>query len=270
MSKIEIDFNNLKYNLYVLLNVEPTDEPSKIKKSFMKIIKKFHPDKNSELEEEIYYHIILANQILLDGASRKKYDEFLNGTAESFNEMKSSFSKSIKGIEQFFPTKSSSVHAFNQKKNELNKKHGYTEENSGSVMDRFKKIKEKRETDEIKINKEEFKTTKDFNSKFDVNKQNGGKFEGQIIEHKGAPQELSTYVVGEQYTSLGDIDKLYIEDTVQSSRYSSLDRAFMLQPVLQTNNTKSTEHKIKEYLDETEKYQKFKPTDFSTKKFDEY
>jgi DnaJ-class molecular chaperone len=63
MSKIEIDFNNLKYNLYELLNVKQSDDSIKIKKKFMKVIKNFHPDKNSTLEEDIYYHIILANQI---------------------------------------------------------------------------------------------------------------------------------------------------------------------------------------------------------------
>ena len=43
-----------------------------------KIIKNFHPDKNSELEEDIYYHIILANQVLLNKESRKKYDNFID------------------------------------------------------------------------------------------------------------------------------------------------------------------------------------------------
>jgi DnaJ-class molecular chaperone len=66
MSKIEIDFNSIKYNLYEILNVTKDVDEQKIKKSFMKIIKNFHPDKNSELEEDIYYHIILANQILLN------------------------------------------------------------------------------------------------------------------------------------------------------------------------------------------------------------
>jgi DnaJ-class molecular chaperone len=66
MSKIEIDFNSLKYNLYEILNDARDDDDIKIKKSFMKLIKNFHPDKNSELEEEIYYHIIMSNQILLN------------------------------------------------------------------------------------------------------------------------------------------------------------------------------------------------------------
>jgi curved DNA-binding protein CbpA len=272
MSKIEIDFNNLKYNLYELLNVTPDADSSKIKKNFMKVIKNFHPDKNSDLEEEIYYHIILANQVLLDKESRKKYDEFISERADSFEELKNSFNKSVKDIEQYFPSKDTSVQTFNSKIEELNKKHGYNDSNtSDSVMDRFSKIKEKRDGDQIKIEKENFKTMDEFNSKFNVNKLDGGKFQDQIVEFKGAPQELSTYVVGENYTSLGDLDKLYVEDSIQSSRFSSLDRAFMLQPVSQSDVTpKTAEERMKDYKNQTEQYKNYKPTDFSTKKFNEW
>jgi len=271
MSKIEIDFNNLKYNLYELLNIHSDADPTKIKKNFMKVIKNFHPDKNSDLEEEIYYHIILANQILLDKESRKKYDEFISGTAESFEELKISFAKSIKDIEYFFPAKDTSVQAFNDKIEELNKKHGYNNNSSESVMDRFNKIKEKRDVNQVKIEKENFKTMEDFNSKFDVNKSDGGKFQEQIVEFKGTPQELSTYVVGEQYTSLGDLDKLYVEDSILSSRFSSLDRAFMLQPVSQTDMpNKTVEERMNDYKNQSDQYKNYKPTDFTTKKFNEW
>lgn len=270
MSKVEIDFNNLKYNLYELINVQPDSDAIKIKKNFMKVIKNFHPDKNSDLEEEIYYHIILANQILLNKESRRKYDEFIRGTAESFEELKTSFTKSIKDIEHYFPAKDTSIQAFNIKIEELNKKHGYNNNSSISVMDKFNKIKEKRDVDQIKIEKENFKTMGEFNSKFDVNKSDGGKFQEQIIEYKGTPQELSTYVVGEQYTSLGDLDKLYVEDSIQSSRFSSLDRAFRLQPINQSDlPNKSVEERMKDYKNQTDQYQNFKPIDFTTKKFNE-
>jgi len=271
MSKIEIDFNNLKYNLYELLNIQPNADTTKIKKNFMKVIKNFHPDKNSDLEEEIYYHIILANQILLDKESRKKYDEFISGTAESFTELKKSFSKSVKDIEHYFPAKGTSVQAFNSKIEELNKKHGYNNNSSESVLDRFNKIKEKRDVNQIKIEKENFRTMEDFNSKFNINKSDGGKFQEQIVEFKGIPHELSTYVIGEQYTSLCDLDKLYIEDSVQSTKFSSLDRAFMLQPVTQTDIVnKTVEEKMNDYKNNTDQYNNYKPTDFATKKFSEW
>lgn len=271
MSKVEIDFNNLKYNLYEILNIPTNSDDVKIKKSFMKIIKNFHPDKNTELEEDIYYHIILANQILLNKESRKKYDEFLLGTAETFHELKNSFKKSIQDVEHFFPTKNDSKALFENKLQELNKKHGFTENDSiGTIMERFNKIKQKRGYDEFQIQKEEFKSIDEFNNKFINNKEEGGKFYDQIVEHKGNPAELSTYVVGENYTNLNDIDKLYLEDSVQSSKFSSLDRAFLLLPKSQNNSLVSAEDRMKEYQNQTDMYKNMKPTDFSTKKFNEW
>jgi curved DNA-binding protein CbpA len=239
MSKIEIDFNNLKYNLYELLNVNNDDDETKIKKKFMRIIKKFHPDKNSELEEDIYYHIILANQILLNKESRKKYDVYLQDKSEIFTELKDSFNKTIKNQ----PTdKKQNISLFNNKVKELNEKHGYKENISESVIDKFDFIKENRT---INIEKENIKNMEEFNTKFNSYKVDG-KFKDQIIEYKDTPAELSTYVIGEQYTNLADIDKLYVDDSVQSSKYSSLDRAFTLQPNIKHNNTDIKE-KMQEY-----------------------
>ncbi len=271
MSKIEIDFNSLKYNLYEILNLTRDADDIKIRKSFMKLIKNFHPDKNSDLEEEIYQHIILSNQILLNKDSRKKYDEFLAGRADTFVELKDSFNKNLKEIEQYFPDKDNSHAQFTSKFEELNKKHGYTaESNSLSVMERFEKAKEKRSNDEIKIEKEDIRDEKDFNNRFELNKTDG-KFRDQIVEFHGAPGELSTYVAGEHYTSLSDMDKLYLEDSIQSNRYSSLDRAFTLHPVVANPDVnKSLEERMKEYQSQSDLFNSMKPTDFSNKKFDEW
>jgi DnaJ-class molecular chaperone len=76
-----------------ILNVKSESDESKIRKSFIKLIKTFHPDKNSKLEEDIYYHIILSNQILLNKESRIKYDKFLEAKIDNFNELKGGFSK---------------------------------------------------------------------------------------------------------------------------------------------------------------------------------
>lgn len=269
MSKIEIDFANLKYNLYEVLNVPEDCDDAKIKKNFVKIIKNFHPDKNSELEEEIYYHIILANQILLNRESRRKYDDYLLGKADTFYELKDSFKKSSKDVDHLFPNKDVAHQMFGNKISELNKKHGYSEDTSSeSVMERFNKVKENRNS--VRIEKEEFRNVEEFNQKFSSHKKDGGKFHNQIVEYKGAPSELSTYVAGEHFTSLQDIDKLYIEDSVTSSKYSSLDRAFSLQPTNIESANKSTEDKMNEYKNMTNQFKNMKPTEFSPKKFNEW
>jgi len=269
MSKIEIDFNNLKYNLYEILNV-PMDAPeNKIKKSFMKLVKTFHPDKNLELEEEIYYHIILSNQILLNKESRAKYNTFLQTSADTFKELKDTFNKNIKDIEQNFPNKELSLNEYILKNEILNKKHNdqsFIDTNQQSVLDRFEKLKTKR--NDINIIKEDINNDKEFNMKFENNKIDG-KFKDQIIEYVET-YDLSTYVPGDIYTSLSDMDKLYLEDSVQNVKYSSLDRAFTLQPCLLSNNlTKSIDAKMKDYQSETDFIKNMKPNQFSNVKFSE-
>ena len=252
MSKIEIDFNNLKYNLYELLNVSKDDNEIKIKKNFMKIVKNFHPDKNSELEEDIYYHIILSNQVLLNKESRKKYDAYLLDKSKIFYELKESFNETIKNN----VLNKKDNESFKDKAKQLNNKHGYDENESSSVMENFSKVKNNRN---INIEKENFKSINEFNNKFSSYKVEG-KFKDQIIEYKEAPAELSTYVIGEQYTNIADIDKLYIDDSVQCAKFSSLDRAFTLQPVVPIQN-KTIEERMKDYKDRTEEYKKVKKVD---------
>ena len=266
MSKIEIDFNTMKYNLYEILNVSPQTEESKIKKSFMKLIKNFHPDKNSELEEEIYYHIILANQILLNKDSRKKYDNYLTDRSNTFNELKNNFDKTIKNTKNTDTPNGDNISIFNNKFEELNKKHGYNNNTSNSTMEQFSKIKSTRNNNDVMIQPENIKSNEMFNDIFNINKSDTGKFKDVLIRYEGNPSELSTYVIGEHYTNLCDLDKLYIEDSVQSAHFSSLDNAFSLQSINVNNEQKkSYNDKIKEYQSQTELIKNMKASDFSNK-----
>jgi curved DNA-binding protein CbpA len=249
MTSISIDFSTLKYNLYEVLNVSNTADIYKIKKNFIKLIKNYHPDKNSELEEDIYQHIILANQILLNQDSRIKYDNYISNKNNDFNELKEFFNKSINN--SLIDNKKSFENNFL----ELNKKHGYDENiNNTTIIDNFINFKSSRNKD-ITIEKNIFKSNDEFNNQFSNNKLNNGKFSNQIIEYNDLPYELSSYVIGESYINLADIDKLYIEDSILSSNFSSLDKAFSMHPQyyhLYDNNLKC-EDKIKEYKLNTNK-----------------
>ena len=241
MSKIEIDFNNLNYNLYELLNVSYDATEQTIKKHFIKVTKTFHPDKNSELEEDIYYHIVLANQILTNKDLRIKYDLYLKEVAETFNDLKNNYNKFNKSF--VVPNEKERIQKFKTINEELNNKHVYNNNNNNKTIDRFNKMKECRDIEEMKIEKEDIKDTKEFNMKFNNNKLSG-KYKDQIIEYKG---ELTTYNGNDTYTNLADIDKLYIEDSILTNKYSSLDKAFTIQPIIEWNNTKTIEEKMKEY-----------------------
>jgi hypothetical protein len=63
------------------------------------------------------------------------------------------------------------------------------------------------------------------------------------------PSELTNYIAGELYTNIDDINKLYIEDSIESYKYTSLDKAFNTLPnfsKIKISN-KSNKDKIKEY-----------------------
>jgi curved DNA-binding protein CbpA len=246
---MSIDFNTLKYNLYTILNVSNDADNVTIKTKFMKIIKNFHPDKNTELEEEIYYHIILANQVLLNKELRKKYDLFLDPNINTFNDLKESFNKMNKDMNNTTKKSGSlSIKEFTDKCELLNKKHNAVLDSSKLdnvvVMERLEQIKQERNN--IKIVKEDIKDDKDFNNKFNNNKIDG-KFKDQIIEYNPS-SDLATYISHNNYTNIEDIDKLYVEDTIQSTDFSSLNRAFLLHPTtLDIDNKKSLDDKMKEY-----------------------
>ena len=72
-----IDFNSLEFNLYELLGIPVNSSSRDAKKAFRKIVKKFHPDKISKLEEKIYYNITIANHILSNEHTKIKYDNWL-------------------------------------------------------------------------------------------------------------------------------------------------------------------------------------------------
>ena len=75
--KIEIDFNDLKYNLYDLLGLNPDSSIRRVKKRYRKLILEYHPDKTPNFEEDDYNHLTMANQILTNESYRKKYDDFM-------------------------------------------------------------------------------------------------------------------------------------------------------------------------------------------------
>ena len=239
---IEIDFNTLKYNLYEILNVEINDDEKKIKKKFINVIKNFHPDKNSELEEDIYYHIILANQILLNKKNREKYNEFLLGTADMFYELKNKFKNN-----NFI---------FNNKEinKNINFNDNYDNNDNESLNDKYEKIIKNRNN--ISINYDsDIINNNIFNNKFINIKENNIKSQKyDIIEY--LPYEL---IYDNKFTNINNINKLYIEDTIITDKYSSLDKAFVLEPNINySNNIKTYKEKIEDYNNETELFLKYK------------
>lgn len=251
------DFRTLKYNLYELLNINHTSDVNHNKKIYLKIIKNFHPDKNSSLEEEIYYHLVIAGKILTNIESKKSYDEYLYNQTKLPNQLKDCF---VEDVNEFNIIKISD-NEFNNKMIDLDNKHGISDNTTlydGDLELKLKEIKNNRH--DINIAREDIKNSKDFIEKFE-NKKKMGLFNSQIVEFKGEPLELSSFVIGNSYTNLNNIEKLYIEDDITTDNFSSLEQAFTLQPIIEIlEDDNSLETKINNYKSNTNLFIKNKWT----------
>jgi hypothetical protein len=266
---ININFKELKYNLYEILGLSKEAKESKIKKNFRKLILELHPDKNKEASEELYNHLIIANQVLSDTNLRNKYDEFLDEDTkeEASIGLKKDFKNDTKDLEKMFPKKEEAKTAFQSKINELNKKHGFNEKGEINVMSQYEQTKKNRNS-QINIPQEKISNTSDFNYKFDK-KKNEGTFDEQIVVSNNTTT-LLPYQGNDGLTIIGDYSTLYSEDTVSNNMFTSLDVAFKIQKVNTHFIEKSLDERMKEYKGQTNIYGNRKPNEFSNKKFDEW
>ena len=155
MSKhfIEINFEGLKFNLYELLGVSADASEKKIKKSYRKLIIKFHPDKNNIIDDEIYNHLTLANQVLTSSELRAKYDEWLKSSmAENggHDTLKKNFEKKSKDINNYIPSLPDDAKlSYYEKIKNLDSKHGINNFEDENTMSRYNRKKKELEEDII-------------------------------------------------------------------------------------------------------------------------
>ena len=65
-------------NLYEILEIEPTDDSTKIKSAYRKLARKYHPDLNggNRVYEEKFKEISQACEVLMDKNKKALYDSF--------------------------------------------------------------------------------------------------------------------------------------------------------------------------------------------------
>jgi curved DNA-binding protein CbpA len=264
---ININFNDLKYNLYDILGLETNASNIQIKKNFKKLIVLLHPDKNPDSNDEILNHVVLGNQILSNEQTRKDYDLFLkNKTSNNtFTDLKADFNNQIKDIEACFPKKDDAKNTFNSKINELNKLHGFNEHDSTNVLGQYENIKKKRNT-QIVIPQEKITSNTDFNSKFEIKKEASVLDEHIVCENNS----LSAYQPNDTLVSINDYSRLYVEDSVSTGSFTSLDMAFKLQKINTNFQNNTIEQKMKDYKTQTNHFSNRNPEDFSKKNFSEW
>lgn len=272
MSKplVTINFNELKFNLYEVLGLTNEASESRIKKSYKKLLIELHPDKNPDSNEEIFNHIIIANQVLANSILRKDYDNYLEEKDNKIlhTDLKNNFESVIKDVEKLFPVKEDATKKFKSKIEELNNKHGVNSDlDSKNIMNQYEQLKKMRDL-HVNIPQEKISNRDDFNQKFESRKDTGT-FNSQIIQ-VNTNSTLGTYQPNDALVGIGDYSKLYLEDNVSTGNYTSLNMAFKIQKFDSNISEKSVKEKMEEYKNQTNQYNNRKQNDFSSKKFDDW
>ena len=250
MSKhtVEINFDELKFNLYDLLAVSPDATEKKIKKAYRKLIIKFHPDKDNLVDEEIYNHLTIANQVLTNDDLRKKYDNWLNSFGDDnpgHKDLKQNFEDSVSQIKCHFPSMPSEAKvSYFEKAENLNNKHGVNNDFNQNTMEKYNAKKKELEQD-IEFENLNIKNKNDFDNKFNTVKEDREICQ-DIIKSNGQIMEFNQQSVGDEYLSITNYSLLYSEDSIQGNKYSSLDNAFKLQPKMEFVE-EDIEKKMKDY-----------------------
>ena len=272
MSKplVTINFNELKFNLYEVLGLTNEASENRIKKSFKKLVIELHPDKNPDSNEEIFNHIVIANQVLGNSILRKDYDNYIQEKDIKIlhTDLKKDFDTVIKDVEKMFPVKEDATKQFKSKIEELNNKHGVNNNlNSKNVISQYDQLKKLRDS-QINIPQEKISNTNDFNQKFESRKDIGT-FNSQIIP-VNPNSTLGTYQPNDALVGIGDYSKLYLEDNVSTGSYTSLNMAFKIQKIDSNISEKSLKERMEEYKNQSNQYNTRKQGDFSSKKFDDW
>tara|TARA_B100001093_G_scaffold519419_1_gene608386 strand:- start:422 stop:1213 length:792 start_codon:yes stop_codon:yes gene_type:complete len=254
----EINFEELKFNLYELLAVPKDCSEQKIKKAYRKLIIKFHPDKNDIIDEEIYNHLTTANQVLTNSTLRSKYDEWLNSYGQDnqdHHQLKNNYKENSK-IACEIKTKEEANLSFKEKSDLLNKKHGFDadfEEKSISLKYDQKMKELNSDVEFIDLN---VKNSKDFDKKFQLQKNEEIKCQ-QLMKLDSNIMEYNQQDIGNEYSSITNYNLLYSNDSIQGENFSNLDNAFLLQPKIKFHE-ENIDKKIKEYKKQSSDLSTFK------------
>lgn len=243
---LQIDFEDIPYDLFELLEINENSTDKEIKKAYKKCIVKYHPDKNTNSSDDYFSWITLAYKILSDPKNKELYIEWKNWS-DNHNKLKSNRQD----------IKLNTTKTYKEFEQELNQKHGYVENYDVISSKDTKTLLNKliNERNQVQVINENIS---DINSAVDNLKQNKNKLQEKqqdIIEFQG---DLGTLQTGSNYGALSDIGKLYGENQVVIEKnMSSMNYAFNLNPYQEyVENTKTLEEQIKDYEKETSSLEK--------------
>lgn len=234
------DFTKLKFNLYEIMNLTPDCTSRQVKKVYRKLVSKFHPDKNNSVEEDLFNHIVLAYQVLSNPIEKASYDSFISTSKKpkaSHRDIKQSYdNKQFHSKDNYEISKKK----YEEKVKKLEIKHKIKEVNDIDPLVRIKSLKKVRE--QVQINYENIINNDDFNSKFNKRRT--------VFEDKRECDQLAK-ISKNNYSIVNNYNDLYVNDSVVSDKFSSLDNAFTLNPKIKFNEEKLSD-KMQGYKNDSE------------------
>ena len=284
---MKVNFEELEFNLYQILNIPENANYDSIKKSYKKLILKYHPDKNKEDQnkhDDELYMINMAYKVLKNETNRNKYDNFLKNKRQNDNFSHINARRDYQNLNNSQPVteeaKIEARHDFYNQFNLLNKKHGYTEDNvvldSRSANQRMNQLKNSRSNLNVEyapiFEKGSSFNSNTFNQKFDQFKEGDSDlniYGQEIIKSEGDNLPLAYQPINgilTQYSPLTDAsyNNLYVEDNgVTGDNFSSLDVAFSLKDSNCKFDNKSIEERLKDREREDDEFKVMGINDFT-------
>ena len=251
------DFTRLKFNLYEIMNLQKDCTQKDVKKKYRKLVNKFHPDKNNSVEEDIFNHIVIAYQILSNPIEKNSYDNYILAKSNiSHNQKKVNYNSSDHDLLDSYEK---SKKNYEIKVKQLEEKHKINQIDNINPLERIKSLKHVRQ--QVQINYEKITGNEDFNQKFTSRKDN------QNISNNKSNDLISSNK--SNYALVNSYNDLYVNDSVVSEKYSSLDNAFKLDPKIHYKE-KNISKKISEYKKDSEYLKNLPDNKYLKMQFEEW
>ena len=285
---MKINFDDLKYNLYEILNIPINANNDLIKSSYKKLVLNYHPDKNPDNKDDndIFTSINIAYKVLKKKETRDKYDSYLINKKKMENISHTDLKSKYKNINSnFYPeNKDSAKQDFFQKMQDLNKKHNYNESydlnDSSNNQQKLNDLQKKRENLSVEFpklfNNSKFNNNT-FNEKFDEFKKGNNDlnlYNQDIIKSDKSIIPSAYQPANNTLSKYGNIsdqsyNDLYVDaNRIQTDNFTSLDIAFSIKDDNYQINNKSIEEKLKDREIETNKYENMKINDFTEETYE--
>ena len=268
---MKVNFDELEYNLYEILNIPETSTIAQIRSAYKELVLINHPDKNKkENQTEIFSNISLAYKVLKKEETKLKYDNYLKNKRShsevSHSNLKSFYQSNNNKHNNNNNYKHNSKESIDNAKkdfscqmNKLNQKHDYIANfntlNSNNANVELNLLQEKRKNLNVQhpqiFSNSKFNNQK-FNQKFDAFKNGDDQlnFYNQEIIKTEENMIPSAYIpTNNSMTPFTDesYNDLYAEDKcVHGNNFTSLDLAFTLKDSNSNFNNKSLEERLKE------------------------